>query len=132
MPCRFTGLFHIESTSHTLTIYFLNETSCIHALSMNYFQDIHDADLSSFPAIYTSIAHHQVYLITGNMIHHPSKPLLVYPQFTFMCILKAELDATYHGCSCTFSNLEFNGIWLFGLPSHRHCQSGACPLSNSK
>src|SRR5437762_5699562 len=121
MPCQFTAIFFIESISYNLTVYFLDETSCPHNLSMNYFQNVNDEDSSSFLEIYNSITHDQVYLITGNMTHHPSKSSLVYPQLRLMCILTAELDATYHDSSHTCFNLKLNAIRLFVLPSdHRH------------
>ena len=99
MPCRFTGLFFIESTGRNLSVYFLDETSSPHVLLMNYFQDVRDGDTSPFPIIYNSVVHDQVYLITGSMVHRPSKPLLVCHQLLY--ILKFELDAAYHGGLCT-------------------------------
>ena len=77
MPCRFTGLFFIQSTGRNLMVSF-NETSTPHILSMNYFEDAHDADNSPFPRIYNFIVHDQVYLITRSMVHHASQLPLVY------------------------------------------------------
>jgi hypothetical protein len=131
MPCRFGGLFFVESTTtRNLAVHFLDESSSPHSLSMNYFQNDRDGDRSPFPLIYNSVVHGQVYSITGHMVHRPSKPLLVYNSFVYQ--LKAELDATCYGVSYTCFDIEFDAPRLFVLPSYRRRRNTAFVFSDSR
>jgi hypothetical protein len=77
MPCRFSGIFYVQSNKRGLSTLFFDALGTPRELKINYFSDINDAQISPFPEAYTNIEVDKVYLITGSFVHRPRSGILV-------------------------------------------------------
>jgi hypothetical protein len=77
MPCRFSGIFYVQTNKRGLSTLFFDALGTPRELKINYFSDIDDAQISPFPEAYTNIEADKAYLITGSFVHRPRSGILV-------------------------------------------------------
>ena len=71
MPCRFSGIFYVQTNKYGLSAIFFDALDSPHNLKISYFSDVEDATTSPFPEAYTDVDSGSIYLITGSFVHRP-------------------------------------------------------------